>query len=490
MMDPIIAVFLRSDVSWGSLSEDSYLEQEKFNRSVIRINPARKRELLTKIKFWNQTFSMSWFEYRQRIKNIAELNRSQIHNVDLVIRNRHQAALLERLDNVIILPVDDDDWFSPEIADTLRKNASDMPDLFSWSDGVFCPSRKVPVKRRQRDTGGSDSLFFRNPTENGFWTNGYAVSEAGLDRCPDENREDVLNRHAKVLATFKEHVPEFRHRHLDQVLSITHKSNASFTKLLTINSSEDLLAHRENLATPTELIPPKVKWAEPFIRQVDELNLQLVRGIRHASAPATSDKSQHLWSGQTLTRTAVINGIIDHAAYSAYLEIGCGNNQNFTSVTSAAKTGVDPNRGGTTRKTSDEFFKSNRDRFDLVFVDGLHLEEQVLRDVENSLRYLNEGGCILIHDCLPSKEVHQERERTTGAWFGDVWKAVARLRTRPDLDIAVLDACCGMGALFVRPNSDRLTDLPELTWHTYAREKHRLLRVMDATAFSGFVTGH
>ena len=47
-----------------------------------------------------------------------------------------------------------------------------------------------------------------------------------------------------------------------------------------------------------------------------------------------------------------------------------------------------------------------------------------------------------------------------------------------------------MGALFVRPNSDRLTDLPELTWHTYAREKHRLLRVMDATAFSGFVTGH
>ena len=86
MVDPIIAVFLRSDVGWGSLSEDSYLEQEKFNRSVIRINPARKRELLTKIKFWNQAFSMSWFEYRQEIKNIAELNRSQIHNVDLVIR--------------------------------------------------------------------------------------------------------------------------------------------------------------------------------------------------------------------------------------------------------------------------------------------------------------------------------------------------------------------------------------------------------------------
>ena len=89
---------------------------------------------------------MSWFEYRQEIKNIAELNRSQIHNVDLVIRNRHQAALLERLDNVIILPVDDDDWFSPEIADTLRENASDMPDLFSWSEWGFLPVTKSSRK--------------------------------------------------------------------------------------------------------------------------------------------------------------------------------------------------------------------------------------------------------------------------------------------------------------------------------------------------------
>ena len=57
--------------------------------------------------------------------------------------------------------------------------------------------------------------------------------------------------------------------------------------------------------------------------------------------------------------------------------------------------------------TSDEFFSQNKETFDLIFIDGLHIHEQVLKDIDNSLNVLNENGVILLHDCLPAKIWHQ-----------------------------------------------------------------------------------
>ena len=57
--------------------------------------------------------------------------------------------------------------------------------------------------------------------------------------------------------------------------------------------------------------------------------------------------------------------------------------------------------------TSDEYFESIKDtevKYDIIFIDGLHHNEQVLKDVENSLKHLSEGGSIVCHDCLPSEE--------------------------------------------------------------------------------------
>ena len=60
-------------------------------------------------------------------------------------------------------------------------------------------------------------------------------------------------------------------------------------------------------------------------------------------------------------------------------------------------------RGGTIRTTSDEFFKNNKEKFDLIFLDGLHTYHQTIKDINNSLRNLNSNGIIIIHDCLPKK---------------------------------------------------------------------------------------
>jgi Methyltransferase domain len=92
--------------------------------------------------------------------------------------------------------------------------------------------------------------------------------------------------------------------------------------------------------------------------------------------------------------------------------------------------------------TSDEFFA----RYDpaalfgrpieLAFIDGLHLFEQVLRDLINLEPHSTPETVVLLHDCLPLDEVTAGRERTTDFYSGDVWKAVLVLRRLvPDLEM-------------------------------------------------------
>jgi len=96
-----------------------------------------------------------------------------------------------------------------------------------------------------------------------------------------------------------------------------------------------------------------------------------------------------------MNRQDLFRYLIQRNAYRSYLEIGCETARTFAQVQLRRKVGVDPRHGGTLRMTSDEFFAQNREAFDLVFVDGLHLCEQVLRDVDNAVRCLTPGGCIV-----------------------------------------------------------------------------------------------
>ena len=56
-------------------------------------------------------------------------------------------------------------------------------------------------------------------------------------------------------------------------------------------------------------------------------------------------------------RWELINKIIKNNNYSSYLEVGCFNNECFDKINIKNKIGVDPQKGGTVRKTSDEFLK-------------------------------------------------------------------------------------------------------------------------------------
>ena len=100
-------------------------------------------------------------------------------------------------------------------------------------------------------------------------------------------------------------------------------------------------------------------------------------------------------------RIDLINHLCRRYRPVTYLEIGCAADDCFKNVEASRKIGVDPIRGGTERMTSDEFFEQSRRKFDVIFVDGLHLLDQARRDVDNAEKALRDGGVIVLHDCLP-----------------------------------------------------------------------------------------
>lgn len=154
-----------------------------------------------------------------------------------------------------------------------------------------------------------------------------------------------------------------------------------------------------------------------------------------------------------MTRTEIINGLIAKYDYKSYLEIGVNTpaqpGYNWVGITAEIKHGVDPNVDTTYKMTSDDFFEKHvTQKYDIVFVDGLHIFEQAYRDIVNSLANLNENGIIVVHDCNPVTEITQRRIRASDAWHGDVWKAIVKLRIEnPDLDICTVNTDEGCGII-------------------------------------------
>ena len=116
----------------------------------------------------------------------------------------------------------------------------------------------------------------------------------------------------------------------------------------------------------------------------------------------------------------------------SYLEIGVWTGATFKHVNSTNKDGVDPGQYCDCnyvnyKMTSDDFFVNHkRNKYDFIFIDGLHTAYQVSKDIFNAINSLNDGGIIMLDDVYPHAKREQEAldSNKSGAQTGDVWKAV------------------------------------------------------------------
>jgi len=180
------------------------------------------------------------------------------------------------------------------------------------------------------------------------------------------------------------------------------------------------------------------------------------------------------------TRTDIINHYISKHNYSRYLEIGIDNGANFAAINCHHKVGVDPEPSckATWPTTSNQFFRANKEYFDCIFIDGLHHADQVVEDVQNALQVLTMQGTIIIHDCLPTSELHQLTPRQSITWTGDVWKAWVRLRQLNCIQQFVIDTDWGCGIIQFGVQQKLLVPDAKLTWDNFCKHKQEWMNIV------------
>ena len=152
---------------------------------------------------------------------------------------------------------------------------------------------------------------------------------------------------------------------------------------------------------------------------------------------------------------------------STYLEIGARNlDECFNIVKAVKKTSVDlgVEIGGIVydyNMTSDDFFdrleKSETEfqpdhKWDIIFIDALHLAPQLLKDITNSINHTHENSIIVMHDCCPVQWYHAHSDydffiNSPNIWNGTCWKTLYFMRTTSNYDVYTIDTDCGCGIL-------------------------------------------
>lgn len=151
------------------------------------------------------------------------------------------------------------------------------------------------------------------------------------------------------------------------------------------------------------------------------------------------------------SRAQVVQSALDLFAQPRYLEIGVAKGATFHETRAFRKTAVDPYFKfdvGDARSShpearyfnlpSDAFFAQCPigEKFDVIYIDGLHTFEQTLRDLMNALSHLADRSVIIIDDIFPNSLAAAQRARAdfvavrehlgleNKAWMGDVYKLV------------------------------------------------------------------
>jgi predicted O-methyltransferase YrrM len=196
-------------------------------------------------------------------------------------------------------------------------------------------------------------------------------------------------------------------------------------------------------------------------------------------------------SASLVSRTELLNVLISVNGLDSYLEIGVAAGENLAQIIAPIRHSVDPYADATYQMTSDEFFACGLGlhRYDLIFIDGLHEEDQCRRDLEHALARLSDRGSIVAHDANPPTEWHQrpvEQFEPGSEWNGTVWKALIRFRSdHPELELCTFDVDWGCALLRRRAGNVRPDPAPELPgaleWVFFAEHRAELLNLVPAS---------
>jgi hypothetical protein len=148
----MIWLYLRNTENWNELN---FTEASKISNYIDpSINFHAKERFFNSIEKWDNTFNLSYFEFRNELKQLAM---STWKNIPTVVEDIDE-LMLQISDNDYVVPIDDDDWLHPEfqtIAQNLKEEVcvfrqiiydATEQSLEEWNDYKILGSAHVAFK--------------------------------------------------------------------------------------------------------------------------------------------------------------------------------------------------------------------------------------------------------------------------------------------------------------------------------------------------------
>jgi hypothetical protein len=208
------------------------------------------------VEVWNATFTMPYHLFRRELKRIAQLSLSRIPGAVCVLRE-------EVPEYAVVVPADDDDWFSPRLAQVLGANIDGQHVGYYWPSEFI----EVPISLAHRLGLIRRAIFPRTLPKWLCTTNNYAV-------VMRPETVALIGSHIQASGWFVAHADAVKR--LGERLSVMNRSLASRTSLRSKPSWSALVRkyHRYQKLYHRAL-SPELSWCEPYVAMMSDLMTQL-----------------------------------------------------------------------------------------------------------------------------------------------------------------------------------------------------------------------